>query len=289
MRFLQVKSRSPALAEDAAPHGAASRFAKRWKVLRSMSFFAVAVAWLFVVGFVLRLFVWPYLVLVPSRRVGVMDRYLRWHARFYLRMAAALAGVRFRVDGHLPPGPCLVVMNHQSIFDILLLLFISSGPTPKIPTRDRYLWGIPGVSPMLRACRFPIIAQKREMIRHDLAIIAGAAREIAHGQGAMAIYPEGHRTRDGQIGPFMVRGLRTILQNAPDVPVWCVVTDGAWGARTFADTAVQIAGARIECRLLGPFAAPHTADGADAFIDELRERMVATLQEMRSGSLPRVA
>ena len=279
-----MKSRSPALAGDAAPHGAASRFAKRWKVLRSMAFFAVAIGWLFVVGLVLRLVVWPLAVLRPRARARLMDRYLRFHARFYLRMASALAGVRFQVRGQLPPGPCVVVMNHQSIFDILLLLWISQGPTPKIPTRDRYVRGIPGVSPMLRANRFPIIGQKRETLRADLETIAHAAQEVARGESAMAIYPEGHRTRDGEIGPFMVRGLRTMLENAPGVPVWCIVADGMWGARTFADTAVQIADARIVADILGPFAAPAQPAELDGFIAGLRDRMVAHLAEMRSGT-----
>jgi 1-acyl-sn-glycerol-3-phosphate acyltransferase len=289
MRFLQVKSRSPALAENAVPSGAASRFAKRWKVLRSMTFFAVAVAWLFVVGFVLRLFVWPLVTLRPSLRQRVLGGYLLFHGRFYLRLARALAGVRFTVHGRVAPGPCVVVMNHQSIFDIPLLLSVTPGPYPRIPTRDRYRWAIPGVSPMLRACRYPIISQRRDSIREDLAAIAAASREVAGGGSVVAIYPEGHRTRDGQIGPFMVRGLRTILENAPGVPVWVVVADGAWGARTFADTAVQIADARIDCRVLGPFASPHSPQDVDAFIAELRERMVGTLGEMRAGTLPRVA
>ncbi|HET6765444.1 MAG TPA: lysophospholipid acyltransferase family protein [Longimicrobiaceae bacterium] len=289
MRFLQVKSRSPAPAGDAVPQGAASRFAKRWKVLRSMAFFVVAIGWLFVVGLVLRLVVWPLALLRPSARPRLMDRYLRFHGRFYLRLAGVLAGVRFRVRGQLPPGPCVVVMNHQGIFDILLLLWISQGPTPKIPARDRYLWGIPGVSPMLRANRFPIIGQKRETLRADLEAIAAAAREVARGEGAMAIYPEGHRTRDGEIGPFMIRGLRTILENAGPVPVWCIVADGMWGARTFADTAVQIADARITADVVGPFAAPQDPAALDGFIGGLRDQMVQHLAEMRAEGRSRGA
>ncbi|MDB4952359.1 MAG: 1-acyl-sn-glycerol-3-phosphate acyltransferase [Gemmatimonadetes bacterium] len=284
-----MKSRFPARAGDAVPPGTASGFAKRWKVVRSMAFFAAAVGWLFVVGLGLRLSVWPLVTLRPSLRPRVLGGYLRFQGRFYLRLARALAGVRFTVHGRMDPGPCVVVMNHQSVFDIPLLLAITPGPYPKIPTRDRYRRGIPGVSPMLRACRYPVITQRRDTIRSDLAVIAGAADEVARGESAMAIFPEGHRTRDGEIGPFMVRGLRTILEHAPDVPVWIIVADGMWGARTFAEVAVQLAGARIDARVLGPFAAPRSPEGLDAFIADLRERMVATLAQMRSGIPPRAA
>jgi 1-acyl-sn-glycerol-3-phosphate acyltransferase len=290
MRFLQVKSRSPAALGDAVPAGTASRFAKRAKAVRSMAFFAVAVAWLFLgVGLGLRLVIWPLIFLRPRLRRPLVGGWLRFHATFYLRLARWMAGVRFSVQGRIEPGPAVVVMNHQGIFDIPLLLTMVPGTYPKIPTRTRYRRGIPGVSPMVRVAQYPLVEQRRDTVRQDLAAIGAAADEVGRGEGAMAIYPEGHRTRDGEIGPFMVRGLRTILQRTGDAPVWCVVADGLWGARTFADMSVQLAGARIEARVLGPFAAPRSPEQIDAFIGELRERMVATLAEMRSGSPARAA
>jgi 1-acyl-sn-glycerol-3-phosphate acyltransferase len=290
MRFLQVKYRSPAAVGDAVPPGTASRFAKHAKALRSMAFFAVAVAWLFLgVGLGLRLVIWPLIVVRPRLRRPLVGAWLRFHATFYLRLAQWMAGVRFAVQGRIEPGPAVVVMNHQGIFDIPLLLTMVPRTYPKIPTRTRYKWGIPGVSPMVRASRYPLVTQRRETVREDLEAISAAAAEVARGEGVLAIYPEGHRTRDGEIGPFMVRGLRTILEHAGDVPVWIVVADGMWGARTFADMAVQLAGARIQARVLGPFPSPRSPEQVDAFIAELRERMVATLAEMRSGTPARAA
>lgn len=253
------------------------------KVARSLTFFAAAIGWLFVgVGPGTRVVLWPLIRLRPHLRERLVGSYARFHARFYLRLARVLAGVRFRVHGQVPPEPCIVVMNHQSIFDIPLLLTLIPERFPHIPTRERYARGIPGVSPLIRLSGVPLITQRRENVKEDLARIAAAADEVARGEALLAIYPEGHRTRDGQIGPFMVRGLRTILERARERPVYCVVADGMWGARTFKETAVRMAGSRIRAVVLGPFAAPRDPAEIDAFMAELRERMVAALAELRA-------
>ncbi len=282
-----MKSRSPALAADAVPPGTASGFARRVKALRSMAFFAVAFLWLMVgVGLGVRLLVWPLIALRPSRREAVLGAWIRFHARTFLNLARVLAGVRFAVRGRIAPGPCVMVMNHQSVYDIPLLHAVSPGPYPRIPSRDRYFRWIPGVSPMLRAAQYPKVEQRRDSANTDLAGIAACAELMAAGKTAMAIFPEGHRTRDGEIGPFMVRGLRAMLERAPGIPVYLIVADGMEASRTFAETAVNMAGSRIHARILPPVPAPSDPARVEAFIAGLRERMVQTLAEMRAEGYP---
>ena len=60
-----------------------------------------------------------------------------------------------------------------------------------------------------------------------------AADQVARGELSTLIFPEGHRTRDGEIGPFMRAGLRAILLRAQR-PVYLIVVDGLWRARTTA-------------------------------------------------------
>jgi 1-acyl-sn-glycerol-3-phosphate acyltransferase len=109
--------------------------------------------------------------------------------------------------------------------------------------------------------------------------IARAAEAVARGEQSLLIYPEGHRTRDGEIGPFMRAGLRSILQRAQR-PVYLLVVDGYWRARTTQDTLFHFAGTRGVLRILGPFPPPEEKD-LDAYIAELRERMVQELHALR--------
>ncbi|HET6230063.1 MAG TPA: lysophospholipid acyltransferase family protein [Longimicrobiaceae bacterium] len=251
-----------------------------------MSFFAVSIGWLAtVMGAGQRLVIWPLVTLAPSRRTATMARWFHFNASAVMSIARVVAGVRVRVRGRIAPGACVVVMNHQSVLDVPLLYVLGADPLPVIPTRDRYRRGIPGISPLLRLAKFPLITQKRETAQQDLAAIAQAAEAVARGEASIAIYPEGHRTRDGEIGPFMPRGLTSILARAKR-PVYCVVADGMWGARTMADAARQMAGAHVEAVVLGPFQPPEREEELGAFIEQLRGRMVAALADIRSGNDP---
>lgn len=271
-----MNSRSSARLGDAA-RGASSLA----RTARSLAFFVLAIGYLAVVmGVGQRLLLWPAVTLLPRRRSALMGRWIRLHARTVTEMGRVLAGMRLRVEGEIPPGPCLLVMNHQSIWDIPVLYRLSGDPYPLIPARDRYRWGIPGISPLARMARLPWVTQRRDRRRSDLSGIARAAEALGRGEVSIAIFPEGHRTRDGEIQPFKPRGLRTILDHARPrvVPV---VIDGAWGARTFAEAARRMAGAEVRVRVLPPMEPP--ADPADdaRFLDAVRARMAGALREMR--------
>jgi 1-acyl-sn-glycerol-3-phosphate acyltransferase len=176
-------------------------------------------------------------------------------------------------------------MNHQSVLDIPLGVWLIRGPQVVIPTRDRYRRGVPGISPLVRLAGFPIVSQKRTITRDELKGLTDAADLVARGERSLLIFPEGHRTRDGSIGRFMRSGLRIMLGRISG-PVYCVVADGMTGARTTTDALTGFGGTDVRVTILGPFTfdGPSTAEAIDAFMDSLRERMVDTLAAMRAGA-----
>jgi 1-acyl-sn-glycerol-3-phosphate acyltransferase len=175
-----------------------------------------------------------------------------------------------------------VLMNHQSVLDILLVLDQVTGPQILIPTRDRYFRGIPGISQVLRLGRFPPVAQGAKGARSDLSGIAEAAHKVARGENSFFIFPEGHRTKDGEIQRFMTRGLKLTLSIAKR-PVYCIVADGMWHARTFADSTLRFAGTTARATVIGPFDPP-IEEEIDSFIETVRLRMIDTLHQLRTLS-----
>jgi 1-acyl-sn-glycerol-3-phosphate acyltransferase len=231
-----------------------------------------------------RLLIPPLLKIFPRHSLRIRRAWLRLHAIATTGLARTLGGMRLKVQGTIPRESAVVIMNHQSVMDIPVGVFLIAGPYPIIPTRDRYVRAsVPGMPSLIRLLRFPIVSQRRENLRTELPAIAEAADATARGDNSMLIFAEGHRTRDGRIGPFMRTGLRLVLERAKR-PVYCIVSDGLWHARTTFDAATGFAGATCSVRILGPFAPP--SSDLDHFIDELRDRMVATLDEMRSGGAP---
>jgi 1-acyl-sn-glycerol-3-phosphate acyltransferase len=207
---------------------------------------------------------------------------LRLQARINVSMARWIAGVRVTVEGEIPPVACIVVMNHQSVLDIPIGIKLVPGPYPVIPTRDRYKWGIPGISPIIRLCQFPTVSQKRVARKAEYLALETAANRVARGENSFLIFPEGHRTRDGSIGRFMRNGLRIALTNS-NAPVYCLVVDGATRARTFWDGVTKFAGLRVHVRILGPFTLTDP-NAMDDFIEMLRDRMIASLAQLRGHS-----
>jgi 1-acyl-sn-glycerol-3-phosphate acyltransferase len=109
-----------------------------------------------------------------------------------------------------------------------------------------------------------------------------ALRRAAPAQKAgLLIYPEGHRSLDGEILPFQTAGAITVLK-ARRMPVYLVVTDGFWKSRRFVDFVTGIPDIRGETEVLGPFAPPDSHDGLSAFLQDLRGRLVDHLALMRT-------
>ena len=261
---------------------APSRLERAGRALRGSLFFIIWLPYLAIpAAIVQRLLVWPVLTLTasPAKRAYRYGLWLRLQSRFVLFLSHITAGVRVSVSGSIPDEPVVAIMNHQSVMDIPVAVTLFGRYSPLFPTRDRYKWKIPFLSPTLRIGRFPFITQRPEGLEQDLASLGEAAARVARGDNSLLIYAEGHRTRDGQIGRFMRQGPRLILTQSKR-PVYTIVADGMWGARTFTNALAALGNSRIHVAITGPFEPP-TPENADAFLDQLRASMMATLAEIR--------
>ena len=133
----------------------------------------------------------------------------------------------------------------------------------------------------MRLARCPFLDQGEGATRAELLALARAADDVARGEQSFLIYPEGHRSRDGRLQPFMPRGSRLVLERARDRPVYLVVVDGLWHLRTLADIAFRLAGSSARAVVLGPFAVPGENSEVGPFVEFLRERMAEALASLR--------
>lgn len=259
------------------------------RVARSAAFVLAYLTYLvFFMGFIQRFILVPLAFGFPALTTRLLGPWSRLQSRSPLQLLRIIGGVQVLVDGAIGPENRLVIMNHQSLIDIVIGLRASPGNLTLIPTRKRYARGIPGVSMFLRLARYPLISQTRKSIRADLAVLEEAAERCRREKLSLLIFPEGHRTKDGSILPFMTRGLRVVLSRAP-LPVYCIVADGMWQVRTLADTAFRVAGSKIQVRIIGPFQPPAEESQIPEFLTLLRNRMIETLDDIRAGVAPRPA
>lgn len=134
---------------------------------------------------------------VPRVPGGCYDRAGRGWARALL----SAAGVTATVEGteHLSAtGPQIVAANHQSLFDILAVLGYLPLPVKFVAKKE--LFRIPLYGAALRAAGH--VRLDRRKYREAFDTYAEAARSLVAGKLTMVVFPEGTRSRTGELLPF---------------------------------------------------------------------------------------
>lgn len=147
----------------------------------------------------------------------VPGKYLRWVGR---RIAGAYPPWRLRVEGRWPEREqgYVVVANHQSILDILLL---SHMPREMKWIGKEELFRIPVAGWMMRMAGD--IAIRRGERESGLEALGKARDYLARGVPVM-IFAEGTRSRDGRLLPFKSGAFRLAIEAG--VPVLPVAVNG---------------------------------------------------------------
>ena len=174
--------------------------------------------------------------------------------------------------------------NHQALLDICQITLMAHPRVPAFVTRRRYARFVPLVSQCIRLLDSPIVDPKRDPKGSVVAIRQGA-RELPHG---VVIFPEGHRSHDGEIRPFRTAGIETILTERR-MPVYLVVNEGVWRVRRLADLLFRAPLIDAHSEVIGPFEPPADAALLPGFIGELRATLVARLAEIRGEGAPPTA
>jgi 1-acyl-sn-glycerol-3-phosphate acyltransferase len=148
---------------------------------------------------------------------------LSW-GRMHYFLARRVLGIRSQMDGEIPPGPMLIAVKHQSMFETIEVLRLARLPAVVL---KRELYDIP---------LFGFVTKCYGVIPVERQAGAKALRElVAHGRAAVAanrpvvIFPEGTRVPPGQTPPLQsgFAGLYRAL-NLPVVPI-AVDSGRLWG------------------------------------------------------------
>ena len=251
--------------------------------LRGTLALAVVGLALVVAELVQRTLVQGAVVLFPRRRHRILAAWQQLMARFVLGSIRLLGGARFGDIPRIPGGSdVLILMNHQSLLDIPLVIRAVRPTYPRIVTRERYAHGKPLISHMVRLYQYPTV-NPGATSKSGLEQLGRTAADTAV---PIAIYPEGTRTRDGEIRSFKRGGLKAILAER-SWQVWIVTVDGYWECARLADFRANVSGIRGRMQAAGPFPSPSPDAGEQSvedFIDEMHGRMVGDLAALRTAT-----
>lgn len=229
---------------------------------------AIMVALLTIVGSLLAL----VLRLLDSSGDRVVDLAC-WWSRWVMRSAGVTIVVESRAE-LLPEQPYVFMANHASSLDIWSL-FVA------IPRRVRMiakkqLARIPLFGWAMWAGRFIFIDRKDPTKARQS--IEEAGRRI-HGGDSVLLFPEGTRTRDGQLGAFKKGGFHLAIQaGVPIVPVALVGTRALMPRGSLLVRAGQV---RVILGQPVPTAGM-TEENRDVLLERVRGQIVAMLDASRS-------
>jgi 1-acyl-sn-glycerol-3-phosphate acyltransferase len=133
--------------------------------------------------------------------------------------------ISFRGFEKVPKGrPIILISNHQSLFDIPSITWGFRDHHPKFISKIELGKGIPSVSYNLRYGGSALIDRKKPL--QSVREIGKLGRYIEKNRYAASIFPEGTRTKDGKMKPFLSAGVDTLLKAAPSAVVVPLAIDG---------------------------------------------------------------
>lgn len=122
--------------------------------------------------------------------------------------------------------PVIFVSNHQSMFDVSVIIWFLRKAHPKFVSKKELGSGIPSVSYNLKYGGSVLIDRKDP--KQALPAIKGLGEYIQKYNRSAVIFPEGTRSKTGAPKSFSENGLKMLVKYAPDAYVVPLTINNSW-------------------------------------------------------------
>ena len=155
-----------------------------------------------------------------------------WYLTQILKINLNIDAPEELLDELSRPGKSLVICNHQSWFDIFVLqaLICRGSPILQFVIKRELLW-VPVLGWVCLVLDFPRMQRKKDPQSRllDRKTAKQASWNLNDEQGALMLFPEGTRSRDGDMGKGKTGVARlAAMTDAAVVPVAIRQTDDVW-------------------------------------------------------------
>ena len=151
------------------------------------------------------------------------DRLLRLSQHLVKRIFRSM-GIELEVSGleYLPKQGFVLACNHQSLLDIVVLM--ASLPIPIRFLAKKELKRVPILGfVLMQNGNFIIDRQNPRVAVQQLKLV----QKYLLNNGALAVFPEGTRSCDGQLKPFKMGALKVAMNTDTDVVACCIKGSGS--------------------------------------------------------------
>jgi 1-acyl-sn-glycerol-3-phosphate acyltransferase len=195
--------------------------------------------------------------------------------------ALRICGTRFQVERSpevAPRTPYVIIANHQSMFDIPIVMALLFTNYPKFVSKRELARWIPSVSYNLRRGGNALIDRANR--RQAIEAIRALGKLVQERGVSAVIYPEGTRARRGEMRPFKPAGAIALLKAAPALAVVPMAIDESWRLLRYNLFPVPF-GVRVRVHFGAPIPREGAGDGGSV-LDRAQAEIEDTLRCWRA-------
>lgn len=177
------------------------------------------------------------------------------------------------------PENFIIIANHQSLLDIPVFMNFLRKKEVRFIAKDTLGRHIPLVSEMLRAqehCLIPRHAKPMEAMRY----ISDFGKRVVERNQIPILFPEGSRTRDGNVGKFFSAGFRQLTEST-GLPVVVCALDGGWKLRDLRKIMTNIKYGSYRVKILKIYQPPKSKEECNQILEDSRILMQQQLEYWR--------
>ena len=221
----------------------------------------------------------PLTWVASARKDRVLAVWQRWIAGTLIGIVRFIGGGKLEPFPTIPSAPgVLVLMNHQSLLDIPIVIRCLEHGYPRIVTRQRYARWVPLISRMIKLYAYPVVDPTIGM-KGQLKLLRSVARDP---RVPIVVFPEGTRSRDGELLPFRRGAVDTLLRHR-QWTVYLATADGSLPCGRLRDMVKGVDTVHSRVSVSGPFDTPSDPKDIQPWLKEMEGRMRKTLAELRVG------
>lgn len=177
------------------------------------------------------------------------------------------------------PDQFLVISNHQSLLDIPLYMVFFRNKNVRFVAKDALARHVPLVSEMLRAHEHCMVPRRAKPM-DAMAVMDSFGKRVVAKNQIPVLFPEGTRTKDGNVGKFYSAGFRKLTESTC-LPVVACALEGGYQLRDLRKIFTKLKRGSYRVKVVKIYDCPKTKEEAAKVLEDARSAIQTQVEEWR--------